>query len=322
MITCIDAFKNLDIRSSNGLGIAACCLSPSISVEKIDFYNNEYLQNIRNSWKQGIWPTACNNCKTVENQGGVSRRQGATNWYHQNGITDTEPALVRLDYWTGDLCNLACVICDPRNSSVWKQELNYPTDSKKTNVNSFWEGLDTSQLRHVHFNGGEPLLSKEHVKFLQALPDKHLIHVSYNTNGTIQASQELLDLWSQYKLVQLDFSIDDIGARYEYQRYPAKWPKVADNLQWYIANATHNCMFAVNTTVSILNYHNLDNLNQWLQQNFHKSRFTDPIEHRQQPANGRFALTGNRELALKFLDDCDARRGTNWRTTFPELAVE
>ena len=322
MITCIDAFKNLDIKSSNGLEIGACCLSQSMAVEKIDFYNNEYLQNIRNSWKQGIWPAACNNCKTVENQGGVSRRQGTTNWYHQNGITDTEPALVRLDYWTGDLCNLACVICDPINSSVWKQELNYPTDFKKNKVNRFWEVLDTSQLRHVHFNGGEPLLSKEHVKFLQALPDKHLIHVSYNTNGTVQASQELLDLWSEYKLVQLDFSIDDIGARYEYQRYPAKWSEVADNLQWYIANAPHNCMFAVNTTVSILNYHNLDNLNQWLQQNFHKSRFTDPIEHRQQPVVGRFALSKNRELALNFLDKCDARRGTNWRTTFPELAVE
>lgn len=322
MITCIDAFKNLDIRSSNGLEIAACCLSKPIAVEKIDFYNNEYLQNIRNSWKQGIWPRVCNSCKTVESQGGVSRRQGATEWYHQNGITDTEPALVRLDYWTGDLCNLACVICDPRNSSVWKQELNYPIDFKKNKVNRFWEGLDTSQLRYVHFNGGEPLLSKEHVKFLQALPNKHLIHVTYNTNGTVRASQELLDLWSEYKLVQLDFSIDDIGARYEYQRYPAKWPDVVSNLQWYIDHAPHNCMFAVNTTVSILNYHNLDNLSQWLQQNFHKSRFTDPIEHRQQPVVGRFALSKNRELALKFLDDCDARRGTNWRTTFPELVAE
>ena len=322
MITCIDAFKNLDINLSNGLKIGACCLSLPIAVEKIDFYNNEYLQNIRNSWKQGIWPMACNKCKIVESQGGVSRRQGATNWYHQNGITDTEPALVRLDYWTGDLCNLACVICDPSNSSVWKQELNYPTDFKKNKVNRFWEVLDTSQLRYVHFNGGEPLLSKEHVKFLQALPNKHLIHINYNTNGTVQASQELLDLWSEYKLVQLDFSIDDIGARYEYQRYPAKWSEVADNLQWYIVNAPHNCMFAVNTTVSILNYHNLDNLNQWLQQNFHKSRFKDPIEHRQQPVVGRFALSKSRELALKFLDDCDARRGTNWRTTFPELAVE
>ena len=322
MITCIDAFKNLEIKSSNGLGMAACCISPSMSVEKIDFFNNEYLQNIRNSWKQGIWPMACNSCKTVESRGGVSRRQGATKWYHQNGITDTEPALVRLDYWTGDLCNLACVICDPRNSSVWKQELNYPKDSKKTKVNIFWEGLDTSQLRYIHFNGGEPLLSKEHVKFLQALPNKHLIHVNYNTNGTVRASQELLDLWSEYKLVQLDFSIDDIGARYEYQRYPANWAEVADNLQWYIDHAPHNCMFAVNTTVSILNYHNLGNLSQWLQQNFYKSRFTDPIEHRQQPAIGRFAVSENRELALNFLDECDLRRGTNWRTTFPELSVE
>jgi sulfatase maturation enzyme AslB (radical SAM superfamily) len=322
MNICIDAFKNLNVVSAAGLKLGPCCLTDPVSVEKIDFYNNEYLQTVRNSWKKEKWPSACSRCKTVESQGGVSRRQGATDWYHSNGITDIEPALVRLDYWTGDLCNLACTICGPSSSSVWKQELNFPAELKKTTVNKFWKDLDTSQLRYVHFNGGEPLLSKEHVKFLHALPNKNLIHINYNTNGTILPSQELLDIWSQYKLVQLDFSIDDIGERFEYQRYPAKWTEVVDNLQWFIDHSPHSCMFAVNTTVSMLNQCNLDNLNHWSQENFCVSRFTDPIEHRQQLAYGLFALTQSRKLALKFLDECDARRGTNWRTTFPELSVE
>lgn len=319
MITCIDAFKNLNIESRNGLRVSACCLMPPVSVDQLDFYNNEYLQHIRASWQQGIWPNACDSCKVVEAQGGVSRRQGSAKWYQDNNADDTVPELVRLDYWTGDLCNLACAICGPGYSSTWKQELNYPIQSKKSNVNKFWNTLDTSKLRYVHFNGGEPLLSKEHVKFLHALPNKHLIHIAYNTNGTILPSQELVDLWSQYKLVQLDFSIDDIGKRYEYQRYPAKWDNVVDNLKWFIDHAPHNCMFAVNTTVSRLNYHNLNNLNIWLQEHFCVSRFTDTIEHRQQPAVGRLALSHSKQLALQFLDECDARRGTNWRETFPEL---
>ena len=319
MNNCIDAFKNLNVVSSTGLRLGPCCLSRTVPAEKIDFYNNEYLQTIRNSWQQGTWPMSCNNCKQTEDQGLVSRRQGSNSWYRDNDMYNTDVELVRLDYWTGDLCNLACAICGPDFSSVWKQELNYPSGVKKTIVNNFWTSVDTSHLRYVHFNGGEPLLSKEHVKLLHTLSNKNLIYVSYNTNGTVLPSQELMDLWSQYKLVQIDFSIDDIGSRFEYQRYPARWDHVVDNLQWFITHAPHTCMFAVNTTVSMLNYHNLDNLNAWLQENFCVSRFSDLIEHRQQPAVGKFALAGNKELALKFLDDCDARRGTDWRETFPEL---
>jgi sulfatase maturation enzyme AslB (radical SAM superfamily) len=319
MNNCIDAFKNLNVVSSTGLRLGPCCLSRTVPAKKIDFYNNEYLQTIRNSWQQGTWPMSCNNCKQTEDQGLVSRRQGSNSWYRDNDMYNTDVELVRLDYWTGDLCNLACAICGPDFSSVWKQELNYPSGVKKTIVNNFWTSVDTSHLRYVHFNGGEPLLSKEHVKLLHTLSNKNLIYVSYNTNGTVLPSQELMDLWSQYKLVQIDFSIDDIGSRFEYQRYPAKWDHVVDNLQWFIDHAPHNCMFNVNTTVSMLNYHNLDNLNAWLQENFCVSRFSDLIEHRQQPAVGKFALAGNKELALKFLDDCDARRGTDWRETFPEL---
>lgn len=319
MITCVDAFKNIEIRSANKLQLGACCLTRPMAADKIDFHNNEYLQSIRNTWQQGKWPSSCLSCKEIEDSGGISRRQGSNQWYSDNDMYNTDVELIRIDYWTGDLCNLACAICGPNSSSVWKQELNYPTESKKTIINNFWTAVDTSQVKYVHFNGGEPLLSKEHVKFLHALPNKNLIHISYNTNGTVCPDQDLVDLWSQYKLVQIDFSIDDIGSRFEYQRYPAKWTEVVENLQWFINQAPHNCMFGVNTTVSILNNHNLDNLKNWLQENFYVSRFTDTIEHRQQPAAGKLALTSPRNLAIEYLDACDARRGTNWRETFPEL---
>jgi sulfatase maturation enzyme AslB (radical SAM superfamily) len=174
----------------------------------------------------------------------------------------------------------------------------------------------------VHFNGGEPLLSKTHVEFLQALPNKDQIYINYNTNATILPDQTLLDLWQQFKLVQIDFSIDDVEQRFEYQRYPANWKQVTNNLQWYIDHVPHNCMFAVNTTVSILNHANLDKLNLWLTNNFYVSKFTDPIAHRQQFAGGLFALDGATERIhqiKQFLESCDARRGTNWRATFPEL---
>ena len=162
-------------------------------------------------------------------------------------------------------------------------------------------------------------MSKEHVKFLHAIPNKSQIYLNYNTNGTILPNQELQQLWAEFKLVQLDFSIDDVGNRFEYQRYPAQWNTIENNLQWYIEFAPHNCMFAVNTTVGILHRHNLDTLDQWLVKNFKQSRFSDPIKHRRQNAVGKFSITSDITQVQQHLDILDKRRNTNWRLVFPEL---
>ena len=81
-------------------------------------------------------------------------------------------------------------------------------------------------------------------------------------------------------------------------------------------------MFAINSSVGILNHANLDKLLTWLQHNFHTTRFTDPIEHRQQLTHGVFALKDaykRKSKIIATLDSIDQRRGTNWRATFPEL---
>lgn len=317
---CIDAFKNLNIvTQGNELSISPCCYSPTKPVTFVDFKTDMYLNSVRHSWLAGDFPAECNSCKQKEKHNQISRRIGSNQWYDDHNCNNTQVELVRLDYWTGDLCNLRCAICSPHNSSAWKEELKHPV--KTVSVNRFWRQLDLSKLKFVHFNGGEPLLSKEHVEFLKELPNKNQIHINYNTNGTVIPSEELVSLWEQFKIVKLDFSIDDIQERFEYQRYPASWDKVTKNLQWYINNSPTNCMFAVNTTVSILNFAGLDNLNTWLKINFNSNRVTDPVEYRQQFAHGMFALTHGTltDSAIKFLDNCDARRGTDWRKTFPEL---
>jgi sulfatase maturation enzyme AslB (radical SAM superfamily) len=317
---CVDAFKNLNIvTQGNDLSISPCCYSPTKPVSLIDFQNDTYLNDIRHLWLAGKFPKECNGCEQKEKNKQTSRRIGSNQWYADHACHNNHVELMRLDYWTGDLCNLRCAICSPHNSSAWKEELNFP--AKTLSVNRFWRQLNLSKLKFVHFNGGEPLLSKEHVDFLKEPPNKNQVHINYNTNGTVLPSAELLSLWQQFKIVQLDFSIDDIEERFEYQRYPANWSTITKNLQWYIDNSPTNCMFAVNTTISILNYANLENLQSWLKNNFSSNRLTDPVEHRQQFAHGTFALDHGAltDIAKKFLDDCDNRRGTNWRKTFPEL---
>ena len=78
-------------------------------------------------------------------------------------------------------------------------------------------------------------------------------------------------------------------------------------------------MFGINTTVGILNQHNLDNLFQWLNDNFKQSRFGDPVEFKQQNALGTFSSAATPVQVIHQLDVLDQRRGTDWRKTFPEL---
>lgn len=323
MKTCGDAFKNLNIAINQGaISISPCCLVPTVKTKSINFQDNQYLQQIRHRWSESDFPPECASCQELESKGYISRRQGANNWYKDHGHDNNQVELVRLDYWVGDTCNLRCAICGPNFSSAWKQELQVSPKIKKAVTNQFWKQLDLSSIRFVHFNGGEPLLNKAHLEFLHALPDKHQIQINYNTNATILPGDELLGLWQQFRLVQLDFSIDDIGVQFEYQRYPARWSEVTENLKWFIDQAPHNCMFAINTSVGILNQHNLGQLNNWLKQNFSMSRFNDPIPHRQQLVKGLFSLEGvaqRRGQIVRFLDSCDQRRQTDWRSTFPQL---
>lgn len=321
--TCFDVYKNINIVSGkNNVELGPCCISPTRIADKIDFENNLYLNEVRNSWKQNIPHVACNACKIAETAGINSRRIGSNQWYIDNNYNNTNVELIRIDYSTGDLCNLRCAICGPRFSSAWKQELNIPIQHRKVIVNSLWKNLDLSKLKFIHFNGGEPLLSKEHIRFLKEIPNKSELHINYNTNGTVRPWPELLELWGDFKLVQLDFSIDDIGPRFNYQRYPAIWEEVVNNLNYFRDNCPVNCMFAINSSIGVLNSANYPNLLKWAEINFPANRLGDLVECRTQLTTGILSLKdfSNRKAEIVlFLDKLDSRRNTNWKLTFPEL---
>ena len=319
---CLDAFKNINIMNKQGdLHISPCCISPTQKRDVVDFVNDPYLKEIRDTWIAGSWPTACSACRIEEEHGFTSRRQGANQWYQDNNHNNTNEKLVRIDYYTGNLCNLACAICGPHNSSAWSSEMGIRNVSYVQN--EFWRTMDCSELSLIHFNGGEPLLSKEHVLFLESLQNKSSVTLNYNTNATILPSVRLQELWSKFKFVILDFSIDDIEDKFEYQRYPAKWQSVVENLNWFRDNSDVNTMFGINTTVGVLNMHSIVNLENWISDNFASNRMGDATVINKQLATGILEtnnLTKDPKMVVSYLNSLDKRRGTDWRTTFPELA--
>lgn len=103
-------------------------------------------------------------------------------------------------------------------------------------------------------------------------------------------SAEILELWSECLLVELYFSIDDVGTRFDYQRTGANWAEVTDNLQWYYDNMPHNHMFNINCVWGYLNLFYLDELVNWYTDNFATNRYGDPTNLIFQQAIGDYNI--------------------------------
>jgi hypothetical protein len=209
--------------------------------------------------------------------------------YHQD--TDLDVAgPTGIDYSVGNLCNLKCVICTPYNSTAWipdYQKLN-PGKSieifryEKHNQLEVDDPALLKNLKLVHFHGGgEPLLSSNHLNLLKKIKEvKGLsdVRIFYNTNGTVKPSQEVLNIWEECKLVEIYFSIDDVGERFEYQRPGSTWNHVVETMTWFYENMPHNHMFNINCVWSCLNLYYLDELYDWYQANFKTNRYGDPVQ--------------------------------------------
>ena len=102
----------------------------------------------------------------------------------------------------------------------------------------------------------------------------------YNTNGLL-ITDDIIDLWKHFKKVKVGFSIDDIGDRNYYIRYPSDWDVVVKNLHT-LDNTPNNIHVSIATAIQILNVKTITELAKWkIQQNFKKvnnSNVTGGIE--------------------------------------------
>jgi hypothetical protein len=307
---CYEIYKNLSVWSFNGkLGYNPCSFfngyiktSDTFDISKI--WNGPEHNELKHCIENDISIPGCDVCYKAEAQGLESRRQGSKK-LHEQFHTDTKIDLdgpTSLDYSVGNLCNLKCVICGPHNSSKWIPDYQamYPMKSieefkyEKFNQIEITDPAVLKNIKNVHFHGGgEPLLSDAHVKLLKNIQQvKGLddVRVFYNTNGTQTVSDEILNLWEKCKLIELYFSIDDVGERFNYQRTGADWDLISKNLKWYYNNMPHNHMFNINCVWSYLNFYYLNELNEWWKNNFSANRYGDPTNLIFQKAHGKYAL--------------------------------
>ena len=157
--------------------------------------------------------------------------------------------------WT-NACNQACVYCSPEFSSKWAQEMGVKIKSRIESRQEVKEFVfeNVGSLENVYLAGGEPMLIKENLKFLQLLKEKNPnCNIRVNTNlSTTQTG--IFELLCDFKNVHWTVSVETKEAEYEYIRHHGSWKDFVNNLD-IIRKLDHKISF--NMLHFILNYNSI-----------------------------------------------------------------
>jgi len=261
-----------------------------LTADFADIQNSASMRGLREQFLAGEQPQTCRKCWNEERSGRTSKRMHTLDRMKHMGITsdwtaDAKP-LMFLDLKLGNICNLKCRICGSWSSSQFateeinqlpreKQKQSFPYQMLKAGAwprenKSFWNEIDQclNDIRYIEFTGGEPFMIDQHFDMLQGIVDRgiaHQVEIHYNTNGT-QWPDRGPDIWKHFKTVEVAFSIDDLGERFEYQRTNADWAVVLDTITsfQYLRDQLPNLRLQCCSTVNVFNVRYIDQLAHWI----------------------------------------------------------
>jgi sulfatase maturation enzyme AslB (radical SAM superfamily) len=269
-------FTGLATREDGAVKV--CCRSAPIGFIQDDslenIWNNHLMRQVRSQVLNDERPDVCKPCFDLEDQGVESLRQR-----HINGVIPearinlypnaldqlTENYTMPFEFPTmeiklNNLCNLKCRMCNPLDSTSWKdwnkvepfykKEQNFlvPTIQKLVNTpgkyigtfddsDNWWESFEKllPYFRRVEFAGGEPLMDPQHYKILDMLkPYGANIELKYATNGTtlgISKGRTIHDYWPHFRSIAVNVSIDGIHDVYNYIRGNGDFRQVEANIR-------------------------------------------------------------------------------------------
>ena len=273
------------------------------SAEK--YWNTDYMTSVRKDMIDGKYPRSCLQCYKEEALGYKSKRQWENEEWANRIDFDEVLATVDengnmpygvhyVDMKLGNKCDLACVMCNPADSTQWIPDYNKLISSSSEqlqreiywnksesggynwwkNNKSYWDDIykQLHNLKHIYIIGGEPTINNEFKEFLKYCVDNnHAEHIElrFNTNGQT-LDNELKELYKSFKHVLVHLSMDAIEQRYEYIRYPGTWDKQLTVLEYW-DNMPANVTVDIDCTVQALNVSHLPRFIKWkMEQGFNK----------------------------------------------------
>ena len=218
-----------------------------------DAFNSDKMKQLRLDMLNEKTSDICTFCYNHEEAGPYSFRNYSKEQFakHFDEIvpTTTEDGTVpefKMRYFDvrfSNICNLKCRTCGSEFSSSWGMEMNKNYDSTHPVLIQADDGKGKlleevlSHIPHIdlaYFAGGEPLITEEHYIMLEEMIrlGRTDVVLRYNTNASNikYKDRDILDLWKNFKRIELSCSIDHYGERAEWLRHGADWGKIESNL--------------------------------------------------------------------------------------------
>lgn len=260
------------------------------------------LLRLRAELLQGKKPKNCYQCWDEEAAGRQSKRlQENLRYQHlfesvlpERGLSENHETVgieveqarpfeqpVSLDLKLGTTCNLQCRMCNVEKSSKWQAEAE-ATGYRSANLDrarshgrwaddnsGFWHNLHqlAPGLERAEFYGGEPFLNRPHFEFLNrcvASGEAGHIKLVYCTNGTVFPEKTATQVWPKFEHVTVGLSIDAVGRRLEYQRFPARFAEIENNVHRFAALTGVNVYIIA--TINVFSLFYLDELAEFAAQ--------------------------------------------------------
>jgi MoaA/NifB/PqqE/SkfB family radical SAM enzyme len=275
-------------------------------ISLLKYYDGEEMSAFREQFLSGKAPKDCSACYYQEEFGKLSGRQkqllksairlddfnnsfiGSPHYrnfafsHASYGMTSRNPTDLQIDL--GNLCNSACVMCEPRASSRLTQDYNKlsersPLFIKPEKYTSWVDDpecmktflLDLKQipeLKYIHLLGGETLYNDAFYKICDKLIEyeyANTVIVGTTTNCTIY-NNKLEDLIPKFKEFHLGLSIESITPLNDYIRYPSKIADVLNNIDKFVAlrDKHPNLYLTLRITPNLFTIYEIDQLFEYM----------------------------------------------------------
>jgi MoaA/NifB/PqqE/SkfB family radical SAM enzyme len=307
------------------------------------------------------WVNDCSACRQIERSGVYGKQSPRLRSFSvisDDSIPENVPAWVELTIDT--TCNAACVICSPQHSTTWtKQQIKF-------GVKTIHEAPDLvdplhwleiiknkftlKYIRKVSFLGGEPFESPIPIEFLKLLKTLNnglsQVGVHFQTNGSLKPNDELLSLMAECARIRFNISLDGVGERFEFMRYPLKWERIENTIDFMKTKNLPQFKFSLLATLTPINAWYYDEIEKWAATRFtpeelgplKPNRCIGKMDLNATPRELRLAIVrkygmshpvskmfSNLEFrdyksCIEYLDWLDTKRKTDWRNTFPDVA--
>jgi len=288
-------------------GVRPCCIFDqkyNFRGDVKDYKLSKEFQEIESAFLAGGYHPGCHHCERLDNNGASSKRtREIRNYLHKYKKDKVDWEHIKtvgydlIDLRLSNKCNLSCITCNPKSSSMIYDETKKNKDSTMFHYANIYEltghkdltnpydddNIDQlldciNETSRLYFTGGEPSIVKGVFKVLQHCIDNGLnehVYVEFNSNFQTE-NPKFINLLSYFPKGLMMPSIDVVGPRAKYVRYPSNWNQIDKNIKRF-KQACPDWKFNLAPTISMLTIFYLDEVAEYCETNNFKLNLSNQL---------------------------------------------